>query len=134
MFNREKTRWCRGTLAAHASPTAADELPGAPASLDQLERAYWVGCNWSQLGKEVGTTLHIPEHAYTSQRMPATCRHKPKHARTFLHDPTPGTAFSEQQAVVRTILTSLDAPLFAFSGRGDGEIRPKRKREKLIVR
>ena len=39
MFSEEETRRWRGPLAAHASPTTADKPPGAPASLDQLERA-----------------------------------------------------------------------------------------------
>jgi hypothetical protein len=76
----------------------ADKPPVAPASLDQLEHAYWVGWDGSKSGKEVCTTLHIPEHAYTSQHNSGTSRHKPEHASTFLHDR--GNAFAEAQAIV----------------------------------
>jgi hypothetical protein len=70
------------------------------AKLDQLEHAYWVGLNGSKVEKKFRTTLHIPEHAYTSQHNSGTCQHKPEHADTFPNGP--GTAFSEAQAKVRT--------------------------------
>ncbi len=125
VFSMEKIRWCRGLLAAHASPTVADKSPDAPASLDQLEHIYGVGCDGSQLGKEFCTTLHIPEHAYTSQHNSGTCRHEPEHASTFQHDR--GTAFADAQAVVWTILTSLDRLVFRFSGRTSGRLGPCRQ-------
>jgi hypothetical protein len=76
----------------------ADKPPVVPASLDQLEHTNWVGWDGSKMGKEVCTTLHIPEHAYTSQHNSGTCRHKREHASTFLHDR--GIAFSEAKAIV----------------------------------
>jgi hypothetical protein len=79
-----------------------------------LERAYWVGWDGSKSGKDVCTTLHIPEHAYTSQHNSGTSRHKREHASTFLHDR--GTAFADAQAILRTALTSPDTLLFPFRG------------------
>jgi hypothetical protein len=98
VFSTKKTRWYRGLLAAHASPTVVDKPPMVPGTRDQLGRTYWVGLDGSKLGKEVGTTLHIPENANTSQHNSGTCRYMPEHAGTCPHGPR--TAFSEAQAIV----------------------------------
>jgi hypothetical protein len=80
------------------SPDVQEACFTQMAKLSQLERKYWVGYDDSQVAKESCTTLHIPEHADTSQHHSGTSQHKPGHAGTSLHHP--GTAFSEAQAIV----------------------------------
>jgi hypothetical protein len=63
-----------------------------------LDNTFWVVSDDSKEKKEFCTTLHIPEHAHTSQHNSGTCRQKPEHADTFPHGR--GSAFSEAQAVV----------------------------------
>ena len=77
-------------LNTHSHGSAADCLEEAcfiqMAKLDQLEHTDWVGWDESKLEKESCTTLHIPEHANTSQHDSGTCQHKPTLASTFRHD------------------------------------------------
>ncbi len=84
------------------------------------ECVYWVGLDGSKLGKEFCTTLHIPEHAYTSQHDSGTSPHNPVHAYTFLH--ARGTAVAESQAVVQMGFTALKTLLLPPLGRTSGRL------------
>jgi hypothetical protein len=84
VFSREKTRGCRGRLAACASP------PMGPASSDQLEYG-WVGMGpkWQKSFAHLCTRLHMPGHFLHMPGHGQTCLYMPEHPRTAVESPSP---------------------------------------------
>ena len=70
----------------------ADKPPVAPASLDQLEHASWVGWDGSESGKEVCTTCtfpNMPTQANTIPAHPGASPNVPARSCTTVEPPSP---------------------------------------------
>ncbi len=78
----------RDSVCTRESPDVQEACSTQMAKLDPLEHTHWVCLDRSKVVKKSCTTLHIPEHAYTSQHNSGTCRHLPAHFCATLESPS----------------------------------------------